>query len=279
MGFGCNAVGVTGCRIIDSPRERLIAALTNSLVPCNGRFPTIIAIVSMFFAATLSGVLKNFAVASVMILLIILCALITLAVSFLLSKTILKGQPSAFTIELPPYRSAKVISVIVRSIFDRTLFVLARAVCISAPMGLVIWCLANIKISQTAIITVLSNALDPIGSLMGLDGVLLLAFILGFPANEIVLPIALMCYMNQGVLSSVSDNAAIFEILCGNGWTAVTGACFILFSLFHFPCSTTLLTIKKETGSLKYTALSFIIPTTIGFVLCTAVNLISKLFV
>lgn len=279
MGLGCNAVGVTGCRIIDSPRERLIAILTNSLVPCNGRFPTIIAVISMFFVGTLGKAAKSLATSGILLCVIVLSVLATLAASFLLSKTVLKGQPSAFAIELPPYRGAKVLSVIVRSVFDRTLFVLARAVCVSAPMGLVIWCLANFKISGTPVIAHLSGALEPLGKLMGLDGVLLLAFVLGFPANEIVLPVALMCYSNQAVLSTVEESSAIFEILFQNGWTAVTGVCFILFSLFHFPCSTTLLTIKKETGSLKYTALSFALPTAIGFFACTAVNLISKLFV
>lgn len=278
MGFGCNAAGVVGCRIIDSPRERLIAILTNSFVPCNGRFPTIIAVISMFFVASLAPSVKSFAAAGILTLIIIFSVIVTLAVSFALSKTLLKGQPSAFTLELPSYRVPKIGSVIVRSIFDRTLFVLGRAVCVSAPMGLVIWLLANIKIQNSALITALSGYLDPIGKIMGLDGVIILAFILGFPANEIVLPITLMCYLSQGTLTDITDYGSIFAILSSNGWTVVTGICFILFSLFHFPCSTTLLTIKKETGRWKYTALSFIIPTAIGFMMCAAVNLLSIIF-
>ncbi len=275
MGFGCNAAGVVGCRIIDSPRERLIAILTNSFVPCNGRFPTIIAIISMFFVASLSSVTKSITAAAILSLVVIFAVIITLAVSFALSKTLLKGQPSAFTLELPSFRVPKIASVIVRSIFDRTLFVLARAVSVSAPMGLLIWLLANIKIQNTAIISLLADYLDPLGKLMGLDGVIVLAFILGFPANEIVLPITLMCYLSQGTLTEITNYSSIFAVLSANGWTAVTGVCFIIFSLMHFPCSTTLMTIKKETGSLKYTALAFLIPTAIGFTMCVAVNLFS----
>lgn len=274
MGFGCNAAGVVGCRIIDSKRERLIATVTNCFVPCNGRFPAIITIITVFFAGTLSGSLKSAASALMLLLIIALSVCVTLVTSYILSKTVLKGEPSAFTLELPPYRMPKVGSVIVRSVFDRTLFVLLRAVTVSAPMGLVIWLLANIHVGGTAIISILSQFLDPVGRLMGLDGIMLLAFILGFPANEIVLPIALMCYGGAGVLTDAESVSSIYQILTQNGWTAVTGFCFILFSLFHFPCSTTLLTIKKETKSLKYTALSFFLPTAIGFVLCCAVNLI-----
>ncbi|MGN0467924.1 MAG: ferrous iron transport protein B [Acutalibacteraceae bacterium] len=278
MGFGCNAAGVVGCRIIDSPRERLIAILTNSFVPCNGRFPTIIAVISMFFVAALSSSVKNLAASGIMTAAILLSVAVTLGASYVLSRTLLKGQPSAFTLELPSYRVPKIGSVIVRSIFDRTLFVLGRAVCISAPMGLIIWLFANLKIGGVAVISMVSDFLDPLGKLMGLDGVILLAFILGFPANEIVLPITLMCYLSQGTLTELTDYASIFSVLSANGWSTVTGICFILFSLFHFPCSTTMLTIKKETGSLKYTAAAFLLPTAIGFVMCTAVNLISKAF-
>ena len=278
MGFGCNAAGIVGCRIIDSPRERLIAILTNCFVPCNGRFPTIIAIISMFFVASLSGVMKSVSAALILTAIIIFSVGVTLVISKLLSKTFLKGTPSSFTLELPSYRPPKVGSVIVRSIFDRTLFVLGRAISISAPMGLIIWLLANIKIADTALITIAANYLDPLGKLMGLDGIIILAFILGFPANEIVLPITLMCYLSQGTLVNMTDYGSIFAILSQNGWTWVTGICFILFSLMHFPCSTTMLTIKKETGSLKYTALSFLIPTAVGFAACVAVNLATMIF-
>lgn len=274
MGFGCNAAGVVGCRIIDSPRERLIAILTNSIVPCNGRFPTIIAVISMFFVCTLSGTAKSVSIAAMLSLVIIFSVAVTLVLSYVLSKTILKGQPSSFTLELPPFRIPKIGDVIVRSIFDRTLFVLGRALTISAPMGLIIWILANVNIGGTAIILHISDFLEPIGKFMGLDGIVLLAFILGFPANEIVLPIMLMCYLSQGTLTEITDYGSIFSILSSHGWTAVTGICFIIFSLLHFPCSTTLMTIKKETGSLKYTALAALLPTALGIGICAAVSAI-----
>ena len=272
MGLGCNAAGVVGCRIIDSKRERLIAILTNAFVPCNGRFPTIIAIISMFFAAPLAKKVRPFAAAGILTLVIVFSVLATFSASYILSKTVLKGESSAFTLEMPPYRVPKIGSVLVRSVFDRTLFVLSRAVCVSAPMGLVIWLLANIKAGDAAIVTHIAQFLDAPGRLMGLDGVVLLSFILGFPANEIVLPVALMCYTSQGVLVNASDISSVFSILTQNGWTAVTGVCFILFSLMHFPCSTTLLTIWKETKSFKWTALSFLVPTVYGIVFCILVN-------
>ena len=279
MGFGCNAAGVVGCRIIDSPRERLVAVLTNSLVPCNGRFPTIIAIISMFFVCSLSGAVKPFAACLILTAVVLLSVVMTFFVSFLLSKTLLKGTASSFTLELPSYRVPKLGSVIVRSVFDRTLFVLGRAVVFAAPMGFVIWLLANIRVSGLPVISYVSDFLDPLGRLMGLDGVILLAFILGFPANEIVLPIVLMCYLSGVTLTDSADLTAVFGVLSLNGWTIKTGICYILFSLFHFPCSTTLMTIKKETGSVKYTFLSAVIPTAIGFILCCFVNLIYNIFI
>ena len=279
MGFGCNAAGVVGCRIIDSPRERLVAILTNNLVPCNGRFPTIIAIISMFFVCSLSLKMQPIAASLILTAVVLLSVVMTFLTSFFLSKTLLKGTASSFTLELPSYRVPKLGSVIVRSVFDRTLFVLGRAVLFAAPMGLVIWLLANIKVSGLPIISYASDFLDPLGRLMGLDGVILLAFILGFPANEIVLPIVLMCYLSGVTLTDSADLSAVFGVLSLNGWTIKTGICYILFSLFHFPCSTTLMTIKKETGSVKYTVLSAVIPTAIGFVLCFAVNLIYNLFI
>lgn len=277
MGLGCNAAGVIGCRIIDSKRERLIAAITNSLMPCNGRFPSIIALISIFFVCSFSGLCKSLTAALILTMFLVLCIIISLASSYFLSKTVFKGQPSAFTLELPSYRAPKICSIVIRSVFDRAVFVLARAVSISAPMGLLIWILANVKIVGSPIIDHLSSFLNPIGQLMGLDGVILLAFFLGFPANEIVLPIALMCYTSQGVLCDASSYETMLAILSQNGWTYVTALCFIFFSLFHFPCSTTLLSIKKETKSLKYTALSFALPTAIGFIFCTAINLVFSL--
>lgn len=278
MGFGCNAVGVVGCRIIDSPRERLIAIITNSLVPCNGRFPTVIALISMFFVGTTAGVGRSFLSAGMLMLVILFCVFMTFLSSRVLSSTILKGVPSSFTLELPPYRKPQVGKVIVRSIFDRTLFVLGRAAAVAAPAGVIIWLISNVHIGGESLLTVFSNALDPIGALMGLDGVILLAFILGFPANEIVLPIMIMAYLETGTIQEMTSLPQMYELLSANGWTALTAVCTLLFSLMHWPCSTTCLTIYKETGSLKWTAISILTPTLMGFLLCTlltqAVNFI-----
>lgn len=266
MGFGCNAAGITGCRIIDSPRERLIAILTNNFVPCNGRFPSLIAIITIFFAGSGSGS----SVIAVLILtaVIIFGVMLTLGVSKLLSKTVLKGIPSSFTLELPPYRRPQIGQILVRSVFDRTIFVLGRAVSVAAPAGLFIWLLANIKVGNGSVLSVCSGFLDPFASAFGLDGTILLAFILGFPANEIVIPIMLMTYMAQGSLVEYESLESLKDILVSNGWTAMTAVCTLIFILCHFPCSTSMLTIKKETGSLKWTALAFVLPTVTGLVLC-----------
>lgn len=266
MGFGCNAAGITGCRIIDSPRERLIAILTNNFVPCNGRFPSLIAIITIFFAGSGSGS----SVIAVLILtaVIIFGVMLTLGVSKLLSKTVLKGIPSSFTLELPPYRRPQIGQILVRSIFDRTIFVLGRAVSVAAPAGLFIWLLANIKVGDGSVLSVCSGVLDPFASVFGLDGTILLAFILGFPANEIVIPIMLMTYMAQGSLVEYESLESLKDILVSNGWTAMTAVCTLIFILCHFPCSTSMLTIKKETGSLKWTALAFVLPTVTGLALC-----------
>lgn len=277
MGFGCNAVGVTGCRIIDSPRERLIAILTNNFVPCNGRFPTLIAIISMFFITSASGFGATVLSAAVLTLLILLGIAATFLSSAILSKTFLKGMPSAFTLELPPYRPPQVGKVIVRSVLDRTLYVLGRAVKVAAPAGLVIWLLANIHVGGANLLTHCSDFLDPLGSLMGLDGVILMAFILGFPANEIVIPIAIMAYTSAGTLTDFTSLTSLQELLTANGWTVTTALCTVLFSLMHWPCSTTLLTIRKETGSMKWTALAALLPTLFGFVTCCLVAFIGNL--
>lgn len=271
MGFGCNAVGVTGCRIIDSPRERIIAMVTNNFVPCNGRFPTLIAISSMFFAAGTS-VSSGFVSALVLALIIILGVALTFIVSKLLSLTLLKGTPSSFTLELPPYRTPQIGKTIVRSIFDRTLFVLGRAIVAAAPAGLLIWLLANIDIANASVLAHITDALDPFAQLFGMDGVILAAFILGLPANEIVLPIILMAYSCGGTLVEYESLASLRDLLCANGWTWVTAVCVMLFSLMHWPCATTLMTIKKESGSIGWTLLSVIIPTVIGLALCFFVN-------
>ena len=262
MGFGCNAAGVVGCRIIDSPRERLIAIITNSFVPCNGRFPLFVTVISLFLAAGHSAL--SAALLAGFILLGVGC---TLLASFLLGRTVLKGEPSAFTLELPPYRMPKVRQVLIRSFLDRTLFVLGRAVAAAAPAGVVIWLCGNITISGVTILSICTGFLDPFAQLFGLDGVILMAFILALPANEIVIPIILMAYLSDGTLSA-ADMGTIQAVLTANGWTWVRAVCVILFSLLHFPCATTLLTIKKETGSLKWTAVSAVLPTLFGLAFC-----------
>ena len=277
MGFGCNAAGVVGCRIIDSPRERLIATLTNNFVPCNGRFPTLIAIITMFFIGTAGGLLTSVWSALALTGIILLGIVMTLLMSRLLSKTILKGVPSSFTLELPPYRKPQIGKVIVRSIFDRTLFVLGRAAAVAAPAGLIIWMMANITIGDVSLLAHCSGFLDPFGRAIGMDGTILMAFILGFPANEIVLPIVIMAYMAGGSLVDMSNLGELHTLLVNHGWTWLTATCTMLFSLMHWPCSTTCLTIHKETQSVKWTALSFLLPTLTGLVLCFLLSSAARL--
>lgn len=277
MGFGCNAAGVVGCRIIDSPREGLIAMLTNSLVPCNGRFPLLIALLSVFFVNG-SGLGAAFTSATLLTALIILSILATLVVSRILSSTILRGIPSAFTLELPPYRPPQVGRVIVRSALDRTLFVLGRAVISAIPAGIILWLMANLEVQGVSLLGHSALFLDPFARLLGLDGVILISFILALPANEIFIPITIMAYSSQSTLAEYSSLSELSELFVANGWTVKTALCVMLFSLFHWPCITTLLTIKKESGSLKWTLLAAVIPTALGFLLCTAVNLLSLLF-
>ena len=274
MGFGCNACGVTGCRIIESPRERIIATVTNNFVPCNGRFPTLIAIITMFFATGISLPFRSLVSAGLLLTVIVFGVVVTLLVSKLLSATLLKGLPSSFTLELPPYRRPQICKTIVRSLLDRTIFVLLRAMCVAAPAGIVIWLMSNIMINGESLCVIISNFLQPLGSLMGLDGVILLAFILGFPANEIVIPIIIMIYTASGTLVEYDSLSSLYNLFVENGWTWVTALCTMIFSLMHFPCSTTCLTIYKETKSLKWTLLSFILPTILGILLCMSINAI-----
>lgn len=268
MGFGCNACGVIGCRIIDSPRERLIAILTNNFVPCNGRFPTLISIITMFFAGAITLPFRPLVSTLILTGTIVFGVAVTFFTSKLLSKTILKGMPSSFVLELPPYRRPQVGKVIVRSIFDRTLFVLGRAVIVAAPAGLLIWLMSNVYIGDSSVLLHCSNFLDPFAKLIGMDGVILMAFILGFPANEIVMPIIIMSYLCTGTLTDFESLHELYLLLVNNGWTWLTAVCTMLFSLMHFPCGTTCLTIKKETGSLKWTAVSFLLPTIVGVLTC-----------
>lgn len=278
MGLGCNAAGVIGCRIIDSPRERLIAIITNSFVPCNGRFPTLIAILTMFFAGY-CGPFESVFSALLLTCEIVLGILMTIIVSKILSKTVLKGVPSSFTLELPPYRKPQIGKVIVRSVFDRTLFVLGRAVAVAAPAGIAIWIIANITIGETTLLSYCSGFLDPFAKLIGMDGVILLAFILGMPANEIVVPIIIMTYLASGTIMEFESLWDLKKLLIENGWTWITAISTMLFSLMHWPCSTTCITIKKETQSLKWTVVSFVVPTLIGMVICFAFANIARLFI
>ncbi|MBC3515682.1 ferrous iron transport protein B [Neobittarella massiliensis] len=277
MGFGCNAAGIVGCRIIDSPRERLIATITNNFVPCNGRFPTLIAIISMFFVGAAAGAWQSISSTLLLTGVIVLGVVMTFLVSRLLSKTILKGIPSSFTLELPPYRKPQIGKVIVRSIFDRTLFVLGRAVAVAAPAGLIIWLMANVQMGGVSLLAHCAGFLDPFAHLIGMDGVILLAFILGFPANEIVVPIMIMAYMSAGSIMEFSSLVQLKELLVQNGWTWLTAVCTMLFCLMHWPCSTTCMTIKKETQSLRWTLVSFAVPTLFGIVICFIVATTARL--
>ena len=278
MSFGCNAVGITGTRIIDSKRERLIAILTNNFIPCNGRFPTIISIITMFFIV--SNNKYNALISSLILTIFILIGiLITFITSKILSKTLLKGMPSSFTLELPPYRRPQFFKVIFRSIKDKALKVLLRAIIVSIPAGIIIWIFTNVNIDNTSILNHFTNTLDPFGKLIGLDGTIISSFILGIPANEIVIPIALMSYLNTNLISNFDNINALKTIFIDNGWTIKTAICTILFSIMRFPCATTLLTIKKETKSIWWTFLSFIIPTITGIIICFIISNLLNLFI
>ncbi|MBR5524052.1 MAG: ferrous iron transport protein B [Clostridia bacterium] len=276
MGFGCNAAGVVGCRIIDSPRERSLAMLTNSLVPCNGRFPTLITLITLFFIGSAGG--GTLGAALMLTGFILLSVLVTLGTTRLLSVTLLKGAPSFFTLELPPYRPPQIGQTLVRCLLDRALFVLGRAAAVAAPAGLVIWLLANLSMGDTSLLQQLAGWLDLPGRALGMDGVLLLAFLLGLPANEVVLPLAVMMYSADSTLTTIGDVGYLQTVLTAAGWTPVTAVCVILFSLFHWPCSTTLLTVYRETGSLRQTVLAALLPTGVGALLCLVVNGLARLF-
>lgn len=278
MGFGCNAAGVIAARIIESPREKLIAILTNNFVPCNGRFPTLIILASIFMGSVANSVYNTVVAAAIVVGLILIGISITLFVSWGLSKTVLKGVPSSFTLELPPYRKPQIGKILVRSFFDRTLFVLGRAVMVAAPAGAVVWIFANTYINDISLINYVANFLDPFALLIGLDGFILLAFILGFPANEIVIPIIIMSYLSAGSMLEPESAQALKNILVANGWTWVTALSTMLFSLLHFPCGTTMLTIKKETNSIKWTIFAFLLTTTIAIIVNFIVVQLINLF-
>lgn len=268
MGFGCNAAGVVACRIIESPRERLIATLTNNFVPCNGRFPTLIALSTIFVGGAFASKYSSMIASLFVTLLVVFGIIITLIVSKMLTQTLLKGVPSSFTLELPPYRKPQIGRIIYTSLIDRTIFVLGRAIAVAAPAGLFIWILANIKIGDTSILNYGAMLVDPFARKIGLDGFILMAFIIGLPANEIVVPIIIMSYMAQGAMLELESLSEMKQLFIENGWTTLTALNVMLFSLLHFPCGTTLWTIRKETGSIKWTILSAVIPITIAVIVC-----------
>ena len=244
-----------------------------------GRFPFLITIASIFIAGTMQGIGASIVSTLAVLFVILLGIFLTLFISKILSKTILKGMPSSFVLELPPYRKPQIGKIVIRSIFDRTLFVLGRAISVAAPAGLVIWLFANIGIQGQSLLTIVANFLNPLAQLMGLDGYILTAFILGIPANEIVLPIILMCYLQGTSLVNMEDTFVIGEILRQNGWTILTAMNVMLFTVLHFPCATTLLTIKKETGSWKWSFISFLLPTVCGIILCMITNFVYHIFI
>ncbi|MEW6524191.1 MAG: nucleoside recognition domain-containing protein [Bacillota bacterium] len=270
MGLGCNAAGVTACRIIESPRERLIAMLTNVFVPCNGRFPLFFALASIFVSTSWLG-------SAVVVAVIMAGVGATLLVSLVLSRTILRGLPSSFVLELPPYRPPHVGKVLVRSLFDRTLVVLTRAVWVAAPAGAVTWVLANTYVSRVSLLAQTALALDALGRALGMDGHILLAFVLGLPANEIVVPVLVMGYMGSAALLELDGLRALGQLLVSRGWTLHTAVSVMLFSLLHYPCGTTLLTIARETRSLRWAVLGAVLPLGLAGSTCFVLNLLVKL--
>ena len=277
MSLGCNACGVTGCRIIDSPRERLIAIMTSSLVPCNGKFPTLIALITLFFLSAQDGILTSLKGVLLLLGVLVLGVAGTLLCSRLLSATVLKGMPSSFALELPPFRKPRIGQVIVRSALDRTLLVLGRAAAVAAPAGAIIWVLANVTAGDRSLLSHCIAFFDPFARLIGLDGVIFTAFLLAWPANELLLPIMLMGYLSGSTLMETGNLADLGLLLTEQGWTGCTAACTMLFSLFHWPCSTTCITVWKETKSLKWTLLAVGLPAGLGLTLCFFVSTLAKI--
>ena len=268
MGFGCNAAGVSGCRIIDSPRERLIGMLTNALVPCNGRFPTLLTLSAMFLAGN-----KSWLAALILTICVLAGVGATMVSSFALGKTVLRGVPSSFTLELPPFRKPQIKKVLVRSLLDRSLFVLARAAAVAAPAGLLLWLLGNIPAGGTTLLRYLAGLIDPVGRALGMDGAILLSFFLAFPANELLLPVCAMILHSGGALGQESAQA-LGQSLLSAGWSTKTAVCVMAFTLFHWPCSTTVLTIKKESGRIKWAVLAIVLPTLLGVLVCLGLNML-----
>jgi len=278
MGFGCNAAGVVACRIIESPRERMLAILTNNFVPCNGRWPTLITLSSLFMAGAVGLASGSLAATLVVVGIVLIGISATLAVSWTLSKTMLRGVPSTFTLELPPYRKPQFGRLLVRSVYDRTRIVLKRAVIVAAPAGVITWILANVYIGELSVIAHVAGFFDPFARLIGLDGYILMAFVLGLPANEIVLPILIMSYLSSGAMTELDDFTALKQLFLDHGWTWVTALCTMLFSLLHYPCGTTMWTIYKETSSVKWTLVAILLPTGIALSACFLVAQAARLF-
>lgn len=272
MGFGCNAAAVMSSRIIESPRERMLAILTNNFVPCNGRWGTLIVLASLFMASSFTGGMASLVTTAVIVGIVLFGIIITFVVSWVLSKTALKGIPTHYTLELPPYRKPKFFDTIVRSSLTKSLSVLNRAIKVAAPAGILTWVLANIQIGDTSILLYIVKFLEPLGHSIGLDGFILMAFLIGLPANEIVLPILLMGYLSTGALIDVEGIEGLKQILLDNGWTWLTALNMMLFSLLHYPCGTTLVNIWKETKSIKWTFWSFMIPTGIAFLVTFSIT-------
>jgi len=280
MGFGCNAAGVTACRVIESPRERLIAILTNNFVPCNGRFPTLIMLANVFVVAAFPPAFASFVGAGAVVAAVLVGVGFTFLVSWLLSRTLLRGEPTGFTLELPSYRRPNIGQILYTSLIDRTLFVLYRAMVMAAPAGGVIWLLSNVTVAERSLAVWLAGALDPLGHSLGLDGVILLAYVVAIPANEIVVPTILMVYTQAGTMFELESLGELQHLLVGQqGWTLLTAACLMLFCVLHNPCSTTIWTIYKETGSVRWTVLGALLPLAIAlvvtFVVAQGVRLVS----
>lgn len=274
MGFGCNAIGVANSRIIDSERERLLAILTNSFVPCNGRFPMIISLITMFLVKGNNPILGSL----ILVLVILFSIIVTLLVTKILSITLLKGSPSSFTLELPPYRKPEIFKTIVRSVFDRSFVILGKSLTIALPAGILIYLLANLHINNITILTHITALLDNFARIFGLDGVILTSFILGLPANEIVIPIMIMGYSNLSVITNYTSLDTLKELFILNGWNNITCLSTIIFTLLHFPCATTLVTIYKETNSKKWVILSILIPFSLGLFFAYIINFIGRIW-
>jgi ferrous iron transport protein B len=272
--FGCNACGVTGCRIIENKNQRLNAIVTNNFVPCNGRFPTLIAIITIFMTSMFSSTVKSIYSALILTGFIVISIMISMVWSYVLSKTLLKNNDSELVMEMPKFKKPKILKTIYDSVKNRAVFVLLRALEVALPAGVLIWICANINIGENTILSHIVTFLDPVGKAFGLDGEILIGFILGFPANEIVIPIVLMAYSGSSVMVDYSSIEELGRLLITNGWTIKTAVCMITLVLMHYPCSTTCLTIYKETKSVLWTLFSIIMPTITGLLLCFIINLI-----